>query len=82
MLLLTYYLQANLGYQPLHAGLSFLPFSCSLIAAATRGAALVPGAGPKQLMVSGIAVALIGALRLPQIEQTGGLPDPERVPRA
>ncbi|MFB7532990.1 MFS transporter [Streptomyces sp. NPDC056178] len=32
MLFLTYYLQANLGYQPLHAGLAFLPFTCSLIA--------------------------------------------------
>ncbi|MEV7959752.1 hypothetical protein ACFVZR_37390 [Streptomyces sp. NPDC058316] len=49
-----------------------LPFSCSLITAATLGAALVPKVGPKQLMVSGIAVALIGALWLPQIEQTGG----------
>ncbi|MYV49237.1 MFS transporter [Streptomyces sp. SID2888] len=72
MLFLTYYLQVNLGYQPLHAGLAFFPFSCSLIAAATLGAALVPKVGPKQLMVSGIAVALIGALWLPQIEQTGG----------
>ncbi|MYU09562.1 DHA2 family efflux MFS transporter permease subunit [Streptomyces sp. SID8361] len=72
MLFLTYYLQVNLGYQPLHAGLAFLPFSAGIIAAATFGAPLVPKIGPKRLMASGTTVALIGTLWLVMVKATGG----------
>lgn len=72
MLFLTYHLQVNLGYQPLHAGLAFLPFSAGIIAAATFGAPLVPKVGPKLLMAGGIAVALVGTLWLLLVTATGG----------
>ncbi|MGW4557666.1 MFS transporter [Streptomyces sp. NPDC004365] len=72
MLFLTYYLQVNLGYQPLHAGLAFLPFSVGIIAAATLGAPLVARTGPKRLMAAGLAVALLGAPWLVMVEATSG----------
>ncbi|MEU5702798.1 MFS transporter [Streptomyces aurantiacus] len=72
MLFLTYYLQVNLGYRPLRAGLAFLPFSAGTVAAATFGAPLVPRIGPKRLMASGIAVALFGTLWLVTVKATGG----------
>ncbi|MFF4524168.1 MFS transporter [Streptomyces bluensis] len=72
LLFLTYYLQVNLGYQPLHAGLAFLPFSAGIIAAASFGAPLVPRLGPKPLMAVGIAVALAGTLWLLLVQPTGG----------
>ncbi|MFJ2115006.1 MFS transporter [Streptomyces sp. NPDC087850] len=72
MLFLTYYLQVNLGYQPLRAGLAFLPFSAGIIAAATLGAPLVTRLGPKTLMTAGTAVTLAGALVLTLLKPTEG----------
>ncbi|MVU80829.1 MFS transporter [Nocardia sp. ET3-3] len=72
MLFLTYYLQINLGYQPLRAGLAFLPFSIGIIAAATFGARLVNTLGPKRLMAGGVAVAVVGTLWLLRVSATSG----------
>ncbi|GAA3006956.1 MFS transporter [Streptomyces fulvorobeus] len=72
MLFLTYYLQINLDYQPLRAGLAFLPFSAGIIAAASLGAPLVPKLGPKTLMTAGIAVALVGTLWLTLLKPAEG----------
>ncbi|MEY7975168.1 MFS transporter [Streptomyces pilosus] len=72
MLFLTYYLQVNLGYQPLRAGLAFLPFSAGIVAAATFGAPLVPRLGPKALMTSGTAVTLAGTLLLTLLKPADG----------
>lgn len=72
MLFLTYHLQVILGYQPLQAGLAFLPFSAGIIAAAPIGARLVPRSGPRSLMVAGVAVALIGTLWLTRIQPADG----------
>jgi hypothetical protein len=46
----------HLGYEPLQAGLVFLPFSRDIIIASGLTSALLPRFGPKPLMVSGIAV--------------------------
>lgn len=72
MLFLTYYLQVNLGYQPLRAGLAFLPFSAGIIAAATVGAPLVTRLGPKTLMTAGTAVTLAGTLWLTLLKPSEG----------
>ncbi|MCU4749900.1 MFS transporter [Streptomyces sp. G-5] len=72
LLFLTYYLQVNLGYQPLRAGLAFLPFSAGIIAAATFGAPLVTRLGPKTLMTAGTAVTLAGTLVLTLLKPTEG----------
>lgn len=47
LLFLTYYLQVDLGYTPLRAGLAFLPFSGGIVAASVLGAGLVTRLGPK-----------------------------------
>ncbi|CAM5654729.1 MFS transporter [Streptomyces californicus] len=72
LLFLTYYLQVNLGYQPLRAGLAFLPFSAGIIAAATFGAPLGTRLGPKTLMTAGTAVTLAGTLVLTLLKPTEG----------
>ncbi|MEU7881731.1 MFS transporter [Microbispora bryophytorum] len=64
LLFLTYYLQVDLGYTPLQAGLAFLPFSGGIVAASVLGAGLVTRLGPKVPMVGGIAVAAAGMLWL------------------
>lgn len=72
ILFLTYYLQVNLDYQPLRAGLAFLPFTAGIIAAAIFGAPLLTRLGPKMLMMAGSAVALAGSLVLTLLRPTEG----------
>ncbi|MFB7288277.1 MFS transporter [Actinacidiphila glaucinigra] len=72
MLFLTYYLQVNLGYRPLSAGLAFLPFSIGIIVSATLGAPLVTMVGPKRLMAAGTAVSVLGTLWLTLSKATSG----------
>ena len=68
LLFFTYYLQVNLGYQPLRAGLAFLPFSLGIVASATFGAPLVTRVGPKLLMAGGTLAAIVGTLWLTLLE--------------
>ncbi|MDJ0363058.1 MFS transporter [Rhodococcus sp. H29-C3] len=60
LLFITYYLQVNLGYEPLMAGLAFLPFSAGIIGTASLASSLLPRFGPKPLMAFGMATATIG----------------------
>jgi EmrB/QacA subfamily drug resistance transporter len=69
-LFLTYYFQINLGYSPLKSGFAFLPFSGGIILTAGVVAQLLPRIGPKPLMVTGLAMAVIGMLWLTQVSQT------------
>jgi EmrB/QacA subfamily drug resistance transporter len=67
-LFLTYYFQINLGYSPLKAGFAFLPFSGGIILTAGIVAQLLPRVGPRVLMVTGLAMAVVGMLLLTQID--------------
>ncbi|HWJ86089.1 MAG TPA: MFS transporter, partial [Cellulomonas sp.] len=63
-LFLTLYFQNVLGYEPLHAGFAFLPFSLGIIIMAGVVAQLLPRVGPKPLMLIGLALAATGLLLL------------------
>src|SRR3954453_513786 len=67
-LFLTYYFQLNLGYSPLQAGFAFLPFSAGIILTAGVVAQLLPRVGPKRLITTGLALAVVGMLLLTQID--------------
>ncbi|MEV6370623.1 MFS transporter [Micromonospora musae] len=67
LLFLTYYLQVNLGYSPIEAGLAFLPFTAGIILMALAMPALLPRTGPKPLMVTGMALATVGMFLLTTI---------------
>ena len=44
-LVLTLFLQVGLGFTPLHAGLTFLPFSVGVLIASGAAARLAPSSG-------------------------------------
>lgn len=67
-LFLTYYLQVNLGYQPIRAGLAFLPFTAGIILVALAMPTILPRTGPKALMAFGMALATIGMFTLTTID--------------
>lgn len=67
-LFMTYFLQVNLHYTPLQAGVAFLPFSVGIIAATTLGPPLVTRFGPKPLMVAGTSLATAGLLWLIRLD--------------
>ncbi|MGW9429409.1 MFS transporter [Streptomyces decoyicus] len=67
-LFMTYFLQVNLHYTPLQAGIAFLPFSAGIIATTTLGPPLVTRFGPKPLMVAGTALATAGLLWLTRLD--------------
>jgi EmrB/QacA subfamily drug resistance transporter len=69
-LFLSYYLQANLGYSALKAGLAVLPFSVGVILTSGAVPALLPRTGPKLLMLIGLAMAAVGLATLTTISQT------------
>ncbi len=69
-LFLTYYFQAVLGYSALRSGFAFLPFSVGIILTAGIVARLLPGLGPRPLMVGGLVMATAGMLWLTQISPT------------
>jgi EmrB/QacA subfamily drug resistance transporter len=69
-LFLSYYLQANLGYSALKAGLAVLPFSGGVIVTSSVVPALLPRTGPKPLMLIGLAMAAIGLATFTTITDT------------
>jgi MFS family permease len=69
-LFLSYYLQYNLGYSALKAGLAVLPFSAGVIATSGVVPALLPRTGPKPLMLVGLAMAGIGLATFTSISDT------------
>jgi len=67
-LFLTYYLQQTLGYSPLLTGVAFLPISAGLVVATNVSTiVLMPRAGPKPLVASGMLTAAGAAAWLAQL---------------
>jgi EmrB/QacA subfamily drug resistance transporter len=56
-LILTLFLQIGLGFQPLHAGLTFLPFSGGVLVASAAAARLAPRFGRGVTMAGAIVMA-------------------------
>jgi EmrB/QacA subfamily drug resistance transporter len=69
-LFLSYYLQANLGYSALKAGLAVLPFSAGVIFTSGVVPTLLPHTGPKPLMLVGLAMAAVGLATFTTISDT------------
>jgi EmrB/QacA subfamily drug resistance transporter len=69
-LFLSYYLQANLGYSALKAGLAVLPFSGGVIVTSGVVPVLLPRTGPKPLMLLGLAMAAVGLATFTRITDT------------
>ena len=67
-LLLTYYLQATLGYSPVMTGLAFLPMIGAIMLTATTSTAIIlPRFGPRIPITSGMVLGMIGLLLLTQV---------------
>jgi len=59
-LFLTFYLQGTLRYSALEAGFAFLPFSVGIIIGATLTSRVLPMAGPRITMTTGMFLAALG----------------------
>ena len=69
-LFLSYYLQANLGYSALKAGLAVLPFAGGSILTSGIVPGLLARTGPKPLMLAGLALGAIGLVTFTGISDT------------
>jgi len=67
-LFLTLYMQLFLQYQPMHAGLAFLPFSVGVIVGAGIGSQLVIRFGPRVVVPAGLLLGTIGLLWLSRLD--------------
>jgi len=72
---LTLFVQDVLGYSPLRAGLSFLPLAATIIVSSQIAARSLPRLGPKRLMTTGAAFAVVGRAWLTQVRVTSGYLD-------
>jgi EmrB/QacA subfamily drug resistance transporter len=67
-LFLTYYLQQNLHYSPVRAGLAFLPMSLGvMLASATAQTRLLPRYGPRPLVALGMGLGAAAMLLLARL---------------
>jgi EmrB/QacA subfamily drug resistance transporter len=67
-LFLTYYLQQNLGFSPIQAGVAFLPMTFSIVIAATSASTkLLPKIGPRPLIGGGMLLSAAGLVSLTSI---------------
>ena len=68
-LFLTYFMQQNLGFSPIQAGLAFLPMPISIVTASiiaqTR---ILPKSGPRPLIVTGMLFGAAGMTFLAQLD--------------
>jgi predicted MFS family arabinose efflux permease len=72
-LFLTYYLQVVLGYQPVRAGLAFLPLSGAvLLSAQIVSGRLLPVVRPRVLIVPGLLAAGLAMLLLTTLDSRSG----------
>src|ERR1700691_2370909 len=70
-LFLTYYMQLIKGDSPLTTGLLFLPLiGCILISSNLSSIVLLPRAGPRALIASGMLLGLIGMIYLTRLTAT------------
>ncbi len=59
-LFMTFYFQQIHGWSPIHAGVSFLPFSLGVITSATVASKLLPKIGPRPIATVGPIVGALG----------------------
>lgn len=72
-LFLTYFLQQNLGYSPIKAGLAFMPLNITvMIVSGVCASVLLPKLGPRILIVWGLLLAAAGMVVLAQITSSSG----------
>ena len=69
-LFLTLYMQLFLNFEPLQAGLAFLPFSAGVILGAGIGSQLVIKLGPKFVVPAGLVLGIIGLVWLSTLDAT------------
>src|SRR3954449_5757390 len=67
----TLYLQQVLGFSALKTGVSYLPFSLTLIAASTGAARLVDRFSPKAILVTGLLITTAGFIFITQVSGHG-----------
>jgi EmrB/QacA subfamily drug resistance transporter len=68
-LFLTYFMQQNLGFSPIQAGLAFLPMVVCIVAASlTAQTRILPRTGPRPLVVGGMILAALGMVYLAQLD--------------
>ena len=67
-LFLTLYMQLFLQFEPLHAGLAFLPFSVGVIIGAGIGSQLVIRVGPRVVVPAGLLLGTAGLLWLSTLD--------------
>ncbi|HKP88825.1 MAG TPA: MFS transporter [Thermoleophilaceae bacterium] len=77
-LFLTYFMQINLGFSPLTAGVAFLPMTALIVVSSTTTQTqILPRTGAKPLIVTGMSLGLIAMLLLtrlsPDSSYAGGL---------
>jgi EmrB/QacA subfamily drug resistance transporter len=71
-LFLTYYLQIVLGYQPVRAGLAFLPLSVAVLLSAQVAGRLLARVPPRFLIAPGLALAALAMLLLTTLSAGSG----------
>ena len=72
-LFLTYFLQQNLGFSPIEAGLAFLPMVAVIMVTATVASTrLLPRVGPRPLVPTGMALGAVGLVFLTGIQLDSG----------
>ncbi|WP_249009619.1 MFS transporter [Conexibacter sp. DBS9H8] len=64
------YVQDIMGYDPLQAGLAFLPVSVGIILGAGVSQALIPRIGVRNMAVAGLSLAAAGLLYLTRVPDT------------
>lgn len=69
---LTQYLQDNLGFSPLQAGLAFLPLAVTQLAAARTAPLLIPRIGAKPITVAGTTLITAGIAWLTRLSTDTG----------
>src|SRR6478609_846406 len=67
----TLYLQQVLGFSALKTGVSYLPFSLTLIAASTGASRLVDRFSPKAILVTGLLISTAGFIFITQVSGHG-----------
>jgi EmrB/QacA subfamily drug resistance transporter len=67
----TLYLQQVLGYSALKTGVSYLPFSLTLVAASAGASRLVDRLSPKPVLVTGLLISTAGFIWMTQVSGHG-----------
>jgi EmrB/QacA subfamily drug resistance transporter len=71
-LFLTYYLQQNLGYSPLHTGVAFLPMTGMIVLTATTVQTRVLGrTGARPLVIAGMSLGVVGMILFSRLTGNG-----------